>query len=48
METLLSQLRELPKRLATLPPSVKFGAFAGMAVLAVILAVSQLSGNSGA
>ena len=48
METLLSQLRELPRRLATLPPSVKFGAFAGMAVLAVILAVSQLSGNNGA
>lgn len=48
METLLSQLRELPKRLASLPPSVKFGAFAGMAVLAVILAVTQLSGNSGA
>jgi len=48
METLLSQLRELPKRLATLPPSVKFGAFAGLAVLAVILAVSQLSGTSGA
>ena len=48
MEALFSQLRELPKRLASLPPSVKFGAFAGLAVLAVIIAVTQLSGTSGA
>jgi len=48
MEALLTQLRELPRRLASLPPSVKFGAFAGLAVLAVIIAVTQLSGTSGA
>jgi flagellar M-ring protein FliF len=48
MEPLLKQLRELPKRLASLPPSVKFGAFAGLAVLAVIMAVTQLGGSSGA
>lgn len=48
MEPLLNQLRELPRRLASLPPSVKFGAFAGLAVLAVIMAVSQLGGNNGA
>jgi flagellar M-ring protein FliF len=48
MEPLFNQLRELPKRLASLPPSVKFGALAGLAVLAVIIAVTQLSGTSGA
>jgi len=48
MEPLFNQLRELPRRLASLPPSVKFGALAGLAVLAVIIAVSQLSGSSGA
>ena len=48
MEPLLNQLKELPRRLASLPPSVKFGALAGLAVLAVIIAVSQLSGSSGA
>jgi flagellar M-ring protein FliF len=48
MEGFLNQLREVPRRLAGLPPSVKFGAFAGLAVLAVILAVTQLGGSSGA
>ncbi len=48
MEPLLNQLRELPRRLATLPPSIKFGALAGLAVLAVIMAFTQLGGNSGA
>ena len=48
MEPLMNQLKELPRRLASLPPSVKFGALAGLAVLAVIIAVSQLSGSSGA
>ncbi|MES1204919.1 MAG: flagellar basal-body MS-ring/collar protein FliF, partial [Pseudomonadota bacterium] len=48
MESLFAQLRELPRRLAALPPSVKFGALAGLAVLAVILAVTQLGGSNGA
>ncbi len=48
MEPLFNQLKELPRRLAALPPSVKFGAFAGLAVLAVIVAISQLGGTSGA
>lgn len=48
MEPLFNQLRELPRRLASLPPSIKFGAFAGLAVLAVIMAVTQLGGNNGA
>ena len=48
MDSLLDQLRALPRQLASLPASVKFGAFAGLAVLAVIMAVTQLGGTSGA
>jgi flagellar M-ring protein FliF len=48
MEPLLKQLKELPRQLGKLPAPVKFGAFAGLAVLAVILAVGQLGGGSGA
>src|SRR3569832_460503 len=48
LEPLLNQLKELPKRRASLPPSVTFGALAGLAVLAVIIAASQFSGSSGA
>src|SRR6185503_16010400 len=47
-EALFNQLRELGKRLGSLPAPVKFGFFAGLAVLAVIIAVGQLSGSSGA
>ena len=48
MEPLFNQLKELPRRLAQLPPSIKFGALAGLAVLAVIIGVGQLGGSSGA
>jgi flagellar M-ring protein FliF len=48
MESFLVQLRAIPRHLAALPASVKFGAFAGLAVLAVIMAVTQLGGTSGA
>jgi flagellar M-ring protein FliF len=48
MEPLMNQLRELPKRLSALPAPIKFGAFAGLAVLAVIMAVTQLTGSNGA
>jgi len=48
MEPLLKELRELPRRLAGLPNSVKFGAMAGLALLAVIIGVTQLGGSSGA
>jgi flagellar M-ring protein FliF len=48
MEPLLNQLKELPRRLAALPAPVKFGIFAGIAVLAVLVAMGQLSGTSGA
>jgi len=48
MEPLFNQLKELPRRLAALPPSVKFGVFAGIAVLAVLVGLGQLNGNSGA
>jgi flagellar M-ring protein FliF len=48
MEPLFNQLKELPRRIGALPASVKFGALAGLAVLAVIVALGQLSGSSGA
>jgi len=48
MEPLFNQLKELTRRLAALPAPVKFGAFAGLAVLAVLVAIGQLSGSSGA
>src|SRR6185369_3397979 len=48
MEPLMKELRELPRRLASLPNSVKFGAMAGLAVLAVIIGVTQVGGSSGA
>lgn len=48
MQALFNQLRELPRMFGRLPASVRFGIFAGLAVLAVLTGVGYLGGSSGA